>query len=213
MNKEFIESAHNQHLIATLYPSNGDKLLVLFPGVGYLCDSPLLYYPRLIGMHKGYDVLSFTHSFVFSKLFWELKDNDKDQWYDADMLKISKHLIDLEKNYERIVYLGKSMGTTSIKKLIEWGHRHPKYAYIVMTPGTTWAEQIDLYNGIDNRVLVIGSNTDKHFTIEKYQQTKFNANIDFFVVDNAGHLLEKETYGETREILDQVMNKIAKFLQ
>jgi phosphoglycolate phosphatase len=213
MNKEYIKSAHDQHLIATLHPSSGGKLLVLFPGVGYLCDSPLLYYPRLIGMNNGYDVLTFTHSFVFSKLFWEISGDEQDQWYDEEMLKVSNHLIDLEKNYERIVYLGKSMGTTSIKKLIEWGHCNPRYAYIIMTPGTTWADQIDLYNRINNRILVIGSRADRYFTIEKFDHTKFNDNVEFFFVDNADHLLEKGTYSETRVVLDQVMNKIEKFLQ
>ncbi len=39
------------------------KLLVVFPGIGYHCDKPLLYYGRKTAAEAGYDeVINISYS-------------------------------------------------------------------------------------------------------------------------------------------------------
>ena len=41
---------------------NPDKLAVLFPGIGYTCDKPLLYYSAKLAASNGYRVVPVRYS-------------------------------------------------------------------------------------------------------------------------------------------------------
>ena len=49
------------------------KIAVLFPGVGYHCDKPLLYYSRKLAIQKGYEVKSINYD--LSILYKDVKNN------------------------------------------------------------------------------------------------------------------------------------------
>ena len=40
------------------------KLMILFPGIGYHCDKPILYYGKKIAVMNGYtDCISLSYSY------------------------------------------------------------------------------------------------------------------------------------------------------
>ena len=39
------------------------QLAVFFPGIGYHCDKPLLYYSRALAVHAGYETVSLGYAF------------------------------------------------------------------------------------------------------------------------------------------------------
>ena len=39
------------------------KLAVFFPGIGYHCDKPLLYYSRKMASELGYETLALSYSY------------------------------------------------------------------------------------------------------------------------------------------------------
>ena len=41
----------------------GRKLVVYFPGIGYHCDKPLLYYSRRLAAEAGYEELQLSYTF------------------------------------------------------------------------------------------------------------------------------------------------------
>lgn len=70
-NKEYAASEavcvlHKQLAVReALHPvpeKGGEKLAVLFPGTGYTCDRPLLYYARRMAEQNGCDVLPLSYS-------------------------------------------------------------------------------------------------------------------------------------------------------
>lgn len=38
------------------------KIAVLFPGIGYTCDKPLLYYAAQIAAEQGYEIVKVNYS-------------------------------------------------------------------------------------------------------------------------------------------------------
>lgn len=88
------------------------NLVILFPGIGYTCDKPLLYYGRKIAFESGYND---CHLIKFEKIDKTgLQDNpDK-------MMKIFNKLFAATKKslteidwtaYDKILFVSKSIGT------------------------------------------------------------------------------------------------------
>ena len=88
------------------------KIAVIFPGVGYTKDRPLLYYAGKLAINYGYE-LRFID---FSGLDWS-KDKLKDQTFLVETLDKCMHIT--EKSLEdagnlsddRLVFISKSIGT------------------------------------------------------------------------------------------------------
>lgn len=86
------------------------KLCVLFPGIGYHSDKPLLYYSARLARSKGYEVLPLK----FSGFDTSAKGNEeKMSAAAAHALDISAEQLDDTdfSRYEKIVFIGKSIGT------------------------------------------------------------------------------------------------------
>ena len=88
------------------------KLCVLFPGIGYHCDKPLLYYTAKLARSLGYDVIPLKYQgFDVSA-----KDNEEKMRSAAELaFKLSEEqLADADFSaYQRVVFVGKSIGTAA----------------------------------------------------------------------------------------------------
>ena len=68
------------------------KIAVLFPGIGYTCDKPLLYYSAKLAAEKGFEVVRVPYG--------NFPSNVKDILIDVDW-----------GSYDEIVFFSKSVGT------------------------------------------------------------------------------------------------------
>jgi phosphoglycolate phosphatase len=88
------------------------KLCILFPGIGYHCDKPLLYYTGKLARSKGYEVKALKYSGFDTSV----KDNE-DKMRNAAKLALSQskaQLADIDLSvYEKIIFIGKSIGTVA----------------------------------------------------------------------------------------------------
>lgn len=85
----------------------GKKICVVFPGIGYHTDKPLLYYSKKYMMAHGYEIFDVTYGELSGHLPEEMQKVFDDGWYKAvDCLKN----IDFSES-EDIVFLSKSIGT------------------------------------------------------------------------------------------------------
>ncbi len=87
------------------------KTAVIFPGVGYTKDRPLLYYAGKIAVKCGYEL----HSVDFSGIDWS-KEKLKDRDFLEETLKIcldrtEKALSDIDVRSSDMVFISKSIGT------------------------------------------------------------------------------------------------------
>lgn len=89
---------------------NTKKLAVIFPGMGYHKDKPLLYYSGKLAVSKGYEViaLEYTHFFEGIKFTDEEKEKASAQAYE----ETEKVLAGVRfAEYDSVVFIGKSLGT------------------------------------------------------------------------------------------------------
>ena len=85
----------------------GNKICVVFPGIGYHTDKPLLYYSKKYMMAHGYDIIDVTYGKLSGHLPEEIQKVFDDGWTKAlDCLKT----VDFSEA-ENIVFLSKSIGT------------------------------------------------------------------------------------------------------
>ena len=90
----------------------GKKLVVLFPGAGYHCDKPLLYYTKK--MAKKYDYKVVELSFELSEAASAIKgDREKTRMaLDTAFARACGKLGDIDfGRYDRVIFVGKSIGT------------------------------------------------------------------------------------------------------
>lgn len=85
----------------------GKKICVVFPGIGYHTDKPLLYYSKKYMMAHGYEIVDVTYGKLSGHLPEEIQKVFDDGWTKAlDSLKT----VDFSEA-EDIVFLSKSIGT------------------------------------------------------------------------------------------------------
>ena len=88
-----------------------EKLVIIFPGIGYHCDKPLLYYAKKLAKEHGYEeIVSLKYSYIGKNI----RGNEKKMQEACDILyqqaEKQLELIDFSK-YAEVVFISKSVGT------------------------------------------------------------------------------------------------------
>ena len=88
------------------------KLAVVFPGIGYHSDKPLLYYSKKLAKNKNYDIVEVTYNFKedFSAIKGDA--NKMQEAFDDAFGQVVEQLKSIVfTDYEKVAFIGKSIGT------------------------------------------------------------------------------------------------------
>lgn len=89
-----------------------DKIAIIFPGMGYHSDKPLLYYSKRLAREHGYELLEV--SYVFNKRARDIM-NDADAKKEAFLYAVGetrRQLASVEfPAHKDVLFIGKSIGT------------------------------------------------------------------------------------------------------
>jgi predicted alpha/beta-hydrolase family hydrolase len=183
-------------------------LAVLFPGLNYTCDMPLLFYPMKLLLERGAEVLQVRTDYTMPA-YRSLPPEERAAWLAADARAVVQ-VARLQGEYARLVLAGKSIGTIALASLVPL---EPQAVTIWLTPllrnplVTAAAEQ--------NRgaaLFVAGTSDDLYDTaalkrIQAATQTKAE------LVEGGDHSLEIDgDFFASLRALEQVMQAIAGFL-
>jgi predicted alpha/beta-hydrolase family hydrolase len=97
-------------------PGIADTLALVFPGVQYSCDMPLLYYPSLLLREKGADVLHVQTEYISSE-YRSLPVRERAEWLFTDARSAARAAL-TQRDYTRMVLVGKSIGTLALTHLV-----------------------------------------------------------------------------------------------
>lgn len=157
------------------------SLVVLFPGMGYTCDMPLLYYANMATLFKGCDVLSLEYGFYIADKKFESKDFDKVVNEIATI--INKCTLN---SYSNVYFISKSLGTLFAGDLsVQMSDRN--IINLFLTP----LEKTIPYMVITNCIAVTGSE-DKAFSNSSIDFVRNKSNLEVVIIDDADHNLETE---------------------
>jgi triacylglycerol esterase/lipase EstA (alpha/beta hydrolase family) len=193
--------------------SKKDKLAIVFAGFSYTNNHPLLYYSKTIALEAGYDVLAIDLEYYRNKGFLLLKDEEQDSYFEKDVQIVRDFLCAYCMNYKELVLIGKSLGTSIIRRLFDSVLISEMSSYVLLTPGSEWKKIIEALETVNSRVLVIGSKKDKLFPIPEREGLKKKRNIEMIELEEGDHSLETGVFEKDVEILKEVMGKIKGFMQ
>lgn len=155
------------------------KLMVLFPGMGYTCDKPLLHYAKAYGFLYGYDILCINYgkmTFDKSKVLSSI----------APAYEIAKEALNMINitNYEKIIFISKSLGT------VVAGQLSKEYAMDIQNIFLTPLKETIPYMENSEDVTISGDH-DPMLSSDDLQLIQEQP-ITSFVFPNTNHSLEVE---------------------
>jgi hypothetical protein len=166
------------------------NLVVVFPGGGYTTMGPMLYYTANAAVERGEDVLlvEYGHLFKDPSLSRETRE--------ALICEIAENALNTalqERSYDRLVLVGKSMGTRALAHLArtkqKWNVDDKSVRSIWLTPVLNMpgiAEEVG--NLGEAQFLVTGTADDPYYQASALE--KFSESVETFVVPGADHGLD-----------------------
>lgn len=108
-------------------------LAVIFPGIGYHADKPLLYYSRRLAEKQGYEIKIMAYQGFPKKV-----RGDRDKMRKAFRLSLSQaeeFLADTDLTaYEDVLFIGKSIGTAAAAALAARSPAAERIRFVIYTP-------------------------------------------------------------------------------
>lgn len=185
-----------------------NKLAIFFPGIGYHCDKPLLYYSRKLADEAGYkSILTLDYSLAGSNITGNIRgDKEKmQQAFSYLYAQAAKQLSSINwQDYDEIVFISKSIGTVIASAFAQ--HEKISCRQILYTP---LCETYDFHP--QNAIAFIGT-LDPWSNIEKVTDISREQKIPLFLYPDANHSLETKDTLYNIETLRNVMEETKLFL-
>lgn len=180
------------------------KIAVFFPGIGYHCDKPLLYYSRAIARELGYEncrAIRYTYQAE------NIRGNPEKmrEAYETLFLQAKAALADVHwSDYGDVLFISKSIGTVIAASYAKkYGLREA--GHILYTP----LAQTYL-SAPDHAIAFIGTADPWSDTDEIIRLSRTN-NIPLTVYDNCNHSLECNDTLKNLEYLRDIMQRTRTF--
>lgn len=181
-----------------------EKLAVIFPGIGYHKDKPLLYYGAKLLMEKGFEVFSVSFHDMPGKIM-----GDKDMIRKAAeiaFLQAKEQLSDIDfLNYKEIVFVGKSIGTVALAKYV--------HDFDIKASQIWYTPLEDTFSFMSKDVISFIGDEDPWSDVAKVKEIASEQKIPLFSYPKCNHSLETSRIQENIVVLQDVMNKTEKFVE
>ncbi|MDR1971000.1 MAG: hypothetical protein LBQ46_03675 [Treponema sp.] len=188
--------------------TNGKNLGIIFSGFAYTYKNPLLYYSRNILFDHNIDYFGIDYKYYDDTFFEKMNEQEQNIYFEEDKDIIINKIIEINNNYNKLILIGKSIGTCIIKKCINNKILRDKAIIILITPAVEWEQIIDEIKNINNPILVIGSLKDKHYCVKNLGEIYNRNNIDIYEIKEGDHSLEINDAIKDIEQLKNIMGKI-----
>ena len=190
------------------------KLVILFPGIGYNCDKPLLYYGRKLAEQEGYECRMVPYVYDGDARIRGDRERMK-KAFESLYAQAAEMLSGVEYGqYEEVLFLSKSVGTVIAaayaKELREKG----------ILPGAGFWLRHVLYTPLEytfqyepeNAVGFLGT-ADPWCVPEEVFRLAKKQGVPMHAYEGANHSLETaDTFANLRVLAD-IMTKTKEFLQ
>lgn len=180
------------------------KLVVCFPGIGYHCDKPLLYYGRSLARELGYqDSRNISYTYTAGNI--RGNEEKMKEAYEVLFSQAESGLADMKwSEYDDILFISKSIGTVIAASYAE-KYRLKSVQHILYTP----LAQTYLF-APDHAIAFIGTADPWSDADEVIRLSEAN-HIPMNVYEGCNHSLECDNTMKNIEILKDVMQKTMNF--
>jgi predicted alpha/beta-hydrolase family hydrolase len=189
-----------------------EQTALVFPGFGYTCQMPLLFYSIEALLQKGLNVLTVEYNYSKDAQFRALSKEEQIGRLHADVE--ASYRAAQNQGYSNIVTLaGKSLGTRAIAYLLR-EHSELRNAKVVwLTPlikGQDLREQIAGHEA--GNLIAIGT-ADPHYNVDVLYSLQDNPRISVVLIEDGDHGLQIQgDLNRSLEALSKVITSVNQFL-
>ena len=180
------------------------KLAVLFPGIGYTCDKPLLYYSGKLASKLGYEVVPVPYGNFKKKIKGDR--NRMEESFQSALSQAEELLGDVKwESFEEIVFISKSIGTIVASF---YARQHGlSVRSILFTPLS------DTFEYAENPAAVFHGTSDPWADTAVITELCRKKNIPLYLTPGANHSLETGNIFEDIRNLEGVMKTVKGMLE
>lgn len=176
-----------------------NKIAVLFPGMGYGKDKPLLYYAARQLQEFGYEIRYTDYEGTPAMAGVSLKD--KQTWTQAAYKIASEQLADIDWEDKDVVFIAKSVGTIIASFYATEHDLHP--VMLLLTPVDETFEFL-----CDGENYIFTGDNDPYIDICKHSDMISEKVAGCVLFEDANHSLETGVVDEDLETLWSVIERI-----
>ena len=183
------------------------RLAIVFPGIGYTPDKPLLYYCTRLAAQLGYQIRTVSYSGFPDGM---LQDPERmRQALSTAIGQSMEQLSDLAlSSYDDILLIGKSIGTAVAAAVLQRFSDRPRVQMLLFTP---LAETFSF--PVQDAIVFTGSSDPWVKGAETIPELCAERNIPCFVIEHGNHSLETGDVIRDLEHLDFIMHQTDSFLR
>jgi predicted alpha/beta-hydrolase family hydrolase len=163
------------------------KLAVIFPGLRYSCDMPLLYYSTNLLLQHGVDVLQL-HTDYTQPGFQSASRPEQAEWMFADALA-GVRTGRSQGNYTRLILAGKSIGTLVMASLAAKGEA-AEAGMIWLTPLLHQPQLVEAALRCKSPALFAVGTGDSTYDPAALARIRTATGAKALILENANHSLE-----------------------
>ena len=181
-----------------------EKLAIIFPGIGYHSDKPLLYYSRKLAKERGYEeIISLKYSYTGRNI----RGNKEKMQEVFEILyqQAEKQLerIDLSK-YDEILFISKSVGTAISSAYVQ--------KYKIRCKQILYTPLEETYKFEHSDAIAFLGTIDPWSNTANVEMLSKKQNVPIYMYENADHSLETGNIIEDIKTLEDVMKKTKEYL-
>jgi hypothetical protein len=196
-------------LFRNVGPANG--LAVIFPGLRYTCDMPLLFYPTKLLLGKGFDILQLQVDYTDDTFAKNSPDRQID-WLGEDARGAVQAGLG-QRDYPHLVLLGKSIGTLAMSVLLLNQPELNSHVTIWLTPLFRLPLVEQATQQLKAPALFVGGTGDNTFDAARLAHLENVIQAQSLVYEDADHSLEVSgNLPRSLDILQEMVTSLSDFV-
>lgn len=179
------------------------RIAVLFPGIGYTCDKPLLYYAGKIVVIKGYEIIKVEYNNFPSGIKGNREKMELAFRYGLEQAEDILKNVSWEK-YDEILFISKSIGTAISSAFAR--KQNLKVKNILFTP----LQQTFLF--ADKNSIVFHGTEDPWANTGDIIEECSKLKLPVFLTEKGNHSLETGEVLKDLDNLKKIMEQVNTFI-
>lgn len=180
------------------------KLAVVFPGIGYTADKPLLYYTIRLAKHCGYQIQTVSYHSLPEKIKGDPRKIK--QAFDIAFKQTEEYLQNVDwTSYGEILFISKSVGTV-ISSAYTAKH-NLAVKNILFTP------LAETFNFPQVGSIAFHGTADPWAETDSIRSLAAEKEVSLFLTENANHSLETGVVKTDLSILKTTMERVERFIK
>lgn len=180
------------------------KLAVIFPGIGYHTDKPLLYYAKKLAKSAGYEIAEVPYG-NFPQGVKGSPEKMAECFHSA-LQQTEKLLEQVDFSlYEELLFISKSVGTAVAS---EFANRH-----VLCTRNIFYTPVAQTFPFVQNEGIVFHGTADPWAETSIVKSCCEEKNLPLYITEGANHSMETGDVRKDLQNMEQIMEITRKYIE